>query len=336
MNNKEVSPEKILDINWAYAKTSVLAAGVELDVFTHIASGKKTVGQISKAAKSSQRGMEMLLNALAGLGLLAKDRAGLFNLRPESSEFLVRGKPRYLGDMSLHTLELSKIWLHLAQCVRSGKPYTAVDEKEGAEDYFPILVRGLFQMNYTCAKYAALYLKRKHRKISDILDVAAGSGVWSIAIAEEFKTARISALDFPEVLKVTREYVNRFNLSDRYKYIQGDLRRINFGKERYGLIILGHICHSEGKIYTQQLLKKSFRALKKGGVLLIAEFLLDKDKDGPPMPLLFALNMLVNTNEGDVFRTVELNCWLHSSGFRQVEVLDKAPSVSPLLLAVKK
>ena len=323
-------------MNWGYAKTSILAAGVELDVFTHIASGKKTVNQISKATKSSRRGMEMLLNALAGLGLLAKDKAGLFSLRPESSEFLVCGKPRYLGDMSLHALELNKIWLHLAQCVRSGRPYTAVDQKDAAEDYFPILVRGLFQMNYPCAKYAALYLKRRHRKISDILDVAAGSGVWSVAIAKEFKTAKITALDFPEVLKVTREYVNRFNLSDRYKYIKGDLRRINFGKERYGLIILGHICHSEGKIYTQQLIKKSFRALKKGGILLIAEFLLDNDKAGPLMPLLFALNMLVNTNEGDVFRTVELKRWLHGAGFRQVKILEKAPSVSPLISAVKK
>ena len=336
MNNKKVLPEKILDMHWAYAKTSVLAAGVELEVFTHIASGKKTVDQVSKAAKSSRRGMEMLLNALAGLGLLAKDKAGFFNLSPESSEFLVRGKPGYLGDMSLHAMELSKIWLHLAQCVRSGKPYAAVDEKEDAEDYFPVLVRGLFQMNYPCAKYAALYLKRNHIKISDILDVAAGSGVWSIAIAEEFTTARLRALDFPEVLKVTREYVNRFNLSDRYNYIKGDLRRIDFGKERYGLIILGHICHSEGKIYTQRLLKKSFRALKKGGVLLIAEFLLDKDKAGPLMPLLFALNMLVNTNQGDVFTTVELKRWLHSTGFRQVKILDKAPSVSPLVLAVKR
>jgi len=335
MNNKKVSPEKILDMNWAFAKTSVLAAGVELDVFTHIAGGKKTVNQISKATKSSRRAMEMLLNALAGLGLLAKDKGGLFSLRPESGKFLVRGKPRYLGDMSLHSLELNKIWLHLAECVRSGKPYAAVDEKEGAEDYFPILVRGLFQMNYPCAKYAAAYLKKSHNRISDILDVAAGSGVWGIAIAEAFKTAKITALDFPEVLKVTREYVNRFNLKDRYKYIKGNLRRINFGKERYGLIILGHICHSEGKIYTQQLLKKSFRALKKGGVLLIAEFLLDNDKAGPLMPLLFALNMLVNTNEGDVFRAVKLKRWLHGAGFKAVKILDKAPSVSPLILAVK-
>ena len=323
-------------MNWAYAKTSILASAVELGIFIHIASGKKTVEQISKAAKSSRRGIEMLLNALAGLGLVVKNRASIFRLNPESAEFLVRGKPGYLGEMSLHSLQLSKIWLHLAQSVRSGKPYTAVEQEDAAEDYFPRLVRGLFQMNYPCAKYAVGYLKRKHKKIFDILDVAAGSGVWSIAFAEEFKGSKITALDFPEILKITREYINRHNLSNRYKYIQGDLRQADFGSQRYDLVILGHICHSEGKIYTQQLLKKSFRALRRGGVLLLAEFLLNNDKTGPLVPLFFALNMLLNTNEGDVFKTVELKHWLTDAGFEHVEILDKSPSVSPLIVALKK
>ncbi len=336
MKTKKLSPEKILEMHWAYAKTSVLASAVELDIFTHIASGKRTVDQISKAAKSSRRGTGMLLNALVGLGLVVKNKADIFSLSPEAAAFLVRGKPRYLGYMSLHSLDLNKTWLNLAQCVRSGRPYIAVEKKNAAKDYFPTLVRGLFQMNYPCAKYAAAYLKAKYKKISDVLDVATGSGVWSIAIAEEFKTAKITALDFPEILKVTREYINKFNLGHRYKYSQGDLRKTDFGSACYDLIILGHICHSEGKIYTQQLLKKSFRALKKGGVLLVAEFLLNNDKSGPLMPLIFALNMLLNTNEGDVFKIAELERWITDAGFSRVEILDKAPSISPLILAIKK
>jgi len=53
------------------------------------------------------------------------------------------------------------------------------------------------------------------------------------------------------------------------------------------------------------------------------------------MPLLFALNMLVNTEEGDVFTSAEFKEWLSVSGFQKVEILNKAPSVSPLILAIK-
>ena len=143
-----------------------------------------------------------------------------------------------------------------------------------------MLVRALFQMNYPAAKYAALYLKRKHKIISDILDVAAGSGVWSIAIAEQFKSAKVSALDFSGILNITREYVNKFRMNDRYKYIERDLRNIDFGRECYDLVILGHICHSEGRIHAKQLIEKSFRSLKDGSSLLIAEFLPNNKKPG--------------------------------------------------------
>jgi len=337
MKNKKLSPEKILEMNWAYAKTSVLASAVELGIFTHIDHGKKTVEQIAKAAKSNRSGTERLLNALVGLGLVNKNKAGIFSLKPESAAFLVLGKPGYLGDMSVHSLQLGRTWLNLTQSVRSGKPHNIImDQKDNAEDAMPRLVRGLFQMNYPCAKFAASYLKAKHKKISDILDVASGSGVWSIAIVEEFKAARVTALDFPEILAITREFVNRHKLSSRYKYSSGDLRDIDFGDERFDLIILGHICHSEGKIHTQQVIKKSFRALRPGGTLLVAEFLLNNDKTGPLMPLLFALNMLLNTDEGDVFTTNELKRWIIDAGFGRVGVLGKTPSVSPLIVAVKK
>jgi ubiquinone/menaquinone biosynthesis C-methylase UbiE len=331
----KISAQKILEINWGHAKTRVLAAGIELDIFTRVKNGKKTSRQISRATKSSRRGIDLLLNALAGLGLLVKEKSGGFSLTDDSSEFLVRGKPRYLGDMSLHSLRLSKAWFNLTDCIRSGKPYFGVDEKGRAEDFIG-LVRGLFQMNYAAAKYAALYVKKKHKEIYDVLDVAAGSGVWGIAIAQEFRTARITALDYPRVLSITQEYVNRFNLADRYKYIEGDLRKIYFGKELFDAVVLGHICHSEGSIHTKQLIKKSFRVLKKQGALLIAEFLANDNKTGPIMPLLFALNMLLNTNEGDCFTLAEFRQWLRAAGFKQIYILDKAPAVSPLILAVKR
>ena len=64
--------------------------------------------------------------------------------------------------------------------------------------------------------------------------------------------------------------------------------------------------------------------------------MLNNDKTGSLMPLLFALNMLLNTDEGDVFKTTEIKLWIVNAGFWHVEILDKAPSVSPLILAFKK
>lgn len=329
----KVTPRRILDMGWDFAKSRTLATAVELHVFTHIASGKRTAGQIADAAYSSLRGMEMLLNALVGLKLLIKDQKGNYRLMPDSKAFLVRERPGYLGDMSLHTAQLKEGWDHLTESVKSGKPHVTVDEKKTAEDFFPNLVKALFKMNYQAARYAASYLKRKGRKISHILDVGAGSGVWGIGFAQKFKTSKLTAVDLPSVCGIAREYVKNFKIDDRFECIEGDLRAVDFGKDKYDLVILGNICHSEGRVNTERLLKKSYDALRPGGSLLIAEFLPNDARTAPTIPLLFALNMLVNTDEGDVFTIKEFREWLIACGFKKIEVLREAPSTSALILA---
>lgn len=322
-------------MGWDYARSRTLATGVELDVFTQIDNGKHTAEEIARATKSSPRGMKMLLNALVGLELLTKGSNGNYDLAPDSREFLVRGKTSFLGGMSMHTAKLSEVWSHLTESVKTGKPYMAVDEKKTAEYFFPDLVRALFSMNYQAAIYAASYLKKKGKNISNILDVAAGSCVWGIGFAQEFRVTKLTAIDFPSVCNVTRDYIKNFGLADRFECIEGDIHAIDFGKERYDLVILGHICHSEGRLGTEKLIKKSCVALKRGGSLLIADFLPNDEKTGPGIPLLFALNMLVNTNEGDVFTISEFRKWLTADGFKDIEILDRAPSISPLILATK-
>jgi 3-hydroxy-5-methyl-1-naphthoate 3-O-methyltransferase len=60
----------------------------------------------------------------------------------------------------------------------------------------------------------------------------------------------------------------------------------------------------------------------------------DNDRSGPPFPLLFALNMLVHTTEGDTFTFAEFDAWLREAGFRDARLLE-APAPSPLVLATR-
>lgn len=332
---KAVTPNRILEMGWDFARSRALATAVELDIFTHIANGKDAASDIALATGSTLRGIEMLLNALVGLELLEKDEGGHLRLAPDSREFLVRGKPGYLGDMSMHAAQLNGIWSHLTESVKKGKPYLQVNGLEKGEEFFPSLVKALFNMNYQAARYAASYLRKEGRTVSKILDVGAGSGVWGIGIAQEFQGAKVVAVDFPAVCGIAREYAGNFKISDRFGCIEGDLRDVDFGKGGYDLVILGHVCHSEGRKNTENLIKKSFAALEKGGGLLIADFIPNDDRTRPAIPLLFALNMLLNTDEGDVFTIKEYRRWLSESGFHKVDILDQAPSHSPLILATK-
>lgn len=123
-------------------------------------------------------------------------------------------------------------------------------------------------------------------------------------------------------------------MEDQFDYVERNLREVDFGDECYDLVILGHIIHSEGKTWGKKLIKKAYRALRDGGLLLIAEMVPNDARTGPLIPLPFALNMFLHTEHGDVFIMREYRRWLKATGFKKVTTI-AAPSPSPLILATK-
>ena len=237
--------------------------------------------------------------------------------------------------MILHTSkQLLPKWLELNEIVVTGKPRMAVNQEATGADFFQQFVLDIFPMSYPSAQILAqtLNLNEANHPIS-VLDIASGSGVWGIALAQSSKDVRVTAVDWPEVLPVTRKTVERFNLSDRFYFVEGDLLVADFCKG-HDVATLGHILHSEGETRSRALLKKVFQSLVPGGVIAIAEFLVDEDRAGPVGSLFFAVNMLVNTEHGDTYSFEEISGWLADAGFIEPKLVP-APGPSPLILATK-
>jgi SAM-dependent methyltransferase len=331
---KVVTPENIMRITWAGTETIALSTAVHFDLFTHIAAGKNTARELARTTKSSANSIERLLNVLVAMNLLGKDNK-TYSLTPESDTFLVRDRSHYLGDLVLHGKDLLSGWKTLPKSIETGKSSFQLDTQKQGEEFFSGLVKALFPPNFTVSSVAAGIFKKKKKDIEKILDVAAGSAAWSLGFAKQYPEANVTALDFPAVLNVTRQYVEQLGVESQYEYLGGDLSTISFGKNAYDLIILGHICHSEGERRSRKLIKKAAQALKDGGTLLIAEVLPNEDLTAPLSALLFSLNMLVFTSEGDVFPISQYKKWTEEAGLKDFEVLDKVPSPFPLLLATK-
>ena len=326
--NEELNPGKIFETCFAFASSRVLVAGVDLEVFTHIANGYNTPKEIANAASADPRGMEILLNSLVALNFLTKSNS-TYGLAPISEKFLVKGIPTYYGDFVPHVDLLWEPWRNLTNVVKTGKPFKSIEREEG-EIFFQRLVSQLFPMSYPAAKAAAEKLGTKNSKI---LDIGTGSGAWGIAFAEHNINTIITVQDWPGVLEVTKKFINKFGLDDRFNYIPGDLRKVDLGKD-YDLIILGQICHSEGAENTVNLISRCYNSLKNGGKLLIADMIPDDERRSTVFPLLFAVNMLINTTEGNTFTMKEYDKWLKNAGFHDRKMID-IPGPSPLIIATK-
>jgi 3-hydroxy-5-methyl-1-naphthoate 3-O-methyltransferase len=169
---------------------------------------------------------------------------------------------------------------------------------------------------------------------SSVLDLAAGSGVWSIAMAKESAHVQVTAIDWPGIVPITKRVTQREGVAPQYRFVEGDLLSVEFGGGR-SIATLGHILHSEGEERSRRLLKKTFDALAPGGTIAIAEILVDSDRRGPLAALLFAVNMLVNSEAGDTFSLDEITTWLRAANFEHVRTID-APGLAPKLILATK
>jgi ubiquinone/menaquinone biosynthesis C-methylase UbiE len=329
-----VSPKSILDMNYAFAQTALLMAAVRLHLFTYLASDPLPATTLAKLAKTEPESMTRLLEGLRILGLVERE-IDVYRLTPMADRFLVEGRPNYLGGDTLAMEDYIPAWLQLDHTLLSGQPYRDLGDPATAEAFFAPRVRDLFSMMYPIATRLVEALNLAERDASlQILDVGAGSAVWSAAFAQAYPQAHVTAIDLPAVVVEGRQRVRDLGLSDRYDWLEADFLEVSLPSAAYDLILTAHICRFIGEERSRVLFDKLFQSLRPGGTLVIADILLSDDRSGPAFAVTLNLSMLVNTRHGHIFTFQDFNTWLNDSGFQEVCRLDVA-GPSPVIVALK-
>jgi 2-polyprenyl-3-methyl-5-hydroxy-6-metoxy-1,4-benzoquinol methylase len=331
-----ITPERLMQFTFGFAPPLIIETAIRHRVFNVLDDGAKTIETLCAETGTSVRGLRAILNALVGLQLLTKDGEGRYALTPESATFLVRGKPTFHGAFFLLTSEpMLSEWAKLHEIVRSGQPTRTINQERDGVPFFLRFVEDIFSIHYPAARRLgeALGVSKAAAPLS-VLDLAAGSGVWGIALAQQSPNVRVTAIDWPGVIPVTQKVAAAAGVEDRFCFVQGDLLEANFGSG-HAIATAGHILHSEGEARSRLLLKKTFDALAPGGTMAIAEILVDADRTAPLPALIFAVNMLVNAEHGDTFSFDEISAWLRDAGFAHVRTVE-APGLAPRLILATK
>ena len=331
----QVTPQHLLETVWSFLQPLALDAAIQNHVFDVLDAGPKTLEEVSKATGASVRGLAAIMNLLVATQFLVKSPDGRYSLTAESAEFLVSTKPSYHGGFVHQIVSgITPDFSELAAIVRSGVPITNRIDTPGAVEFFQELVGNILPIAYPGARVLAeaLGVSRAAQPVL-VLDLGAGSGVWGIALAQASPKVRVTAVDMPGVLAVTRRVAEKFGVADQFTYIGADIFKDAFGGG-FSIATLGHILHGAGPDANRSLLKRIFGALAPGGTLAIGEFIVNEDRTGPVEPLAFAINMLVHTEHGDAYTLGQIRSWLQEAGFVNVRTL-AAPAPSPLILADK-
>jgi ubiquinone/menaquinone biosynthesis C-methylase UbiE len=319
------APPVSLELFWeaacAYQKTAAIKAAVELDVFTRIGTGAHSVTMLAEQTGAAQRGLRILCDYLTVSGFLEKKR-GDYDLTPSSQAFLDRRSPSYCGSVLdfIASPQMAGQFLDdPASFVRNGG---ATDLANVAPDN-PVWVtfaETLTPMAAPSAEALAARVAARPQPPRKVLDIAAGHGLYGIAIAKVAPNAEIVAVDWQAVLAVALRNAEKADLGGRYRTIAGSAFEVDWGSA-YDLVLLPNFLHHFDHQTCVALLAKIRAGLSSEGQAWAVEFVPNEDRISPaPMPATFAYIMLATTPKGDAYTPSELNAIAIDAGFRGATV----------------
>jgi hypothetical protein len=322
----EWSTGQLLSTSSYYWRSSTVHAGVKLDLFTEIGSELLTASELSKKTGASQRGMEMLLNALTALGLLVHKDDDRYGNTGFSRMHLVKGEPGYLGFIILHHFHLVDAWSKLHEAVVQGTP---VEKKSyGEEAERQSFQMGMFNLAMAIAPTIAAEIDLSGRR--HLLDLGGGPGTHAIHFCLANPDLRATVFDRATTEPFFRDTTRKFGMAKRIDFLAGDFNEDPFTGP-YDVAWLSQILHSNTMEECQTLIDKTVGALEPGGLILVHDFLLNDTMDGPLFPALFSLNMLLN-NQGRSYSEREVREMMSKAGVQNITRLDfQAPNDSAVL-----
>jgi O-methyltransferase domain/Dimerisation domain len=313
MDRGEWNPGKLLGLSGSYWNACTLHAGVKLDIFTILGSQSLNARAIAKKVKGNIRGVTMLLNALAAMHLLTK-QGDRYTNATAAQTFLSKDSPDYLGFMILHHHHLMPSWSRLDKGVLTGKPIRT-RASFGDGEVREAFLMGMFNMAMNLAPRIAASLDLSNR--SHLLDLGGGPGTYAIHFCLKNPNLKATVYDLPTTRPFAEKTIHQFGLSRRIGFQEGNyLTEAISG--RFDIVWLSQILHGEGLEDCQGIVQKGASVLEPGGLILVHEFLLNNEMDGPLFPAIFSLNMLVGTPRGQSYSEQDVRDMLAKAGARDI------------------
>jgi SAM-dependent methyltransferase len=337
MSSAESASEFFTKTMMGYRATKALLVANRIGVFDALEGGWLDPTAVARKLACDPRAMNILLRALVGLDLLI-ERDGCFQNAPLASEYLVRDRPRYVGNNLRFQDMLWEGWSNLESVVRSGHPWSDLETLlvRGDQTFTEEYIRGMHNIAALPARDVARLLGPE--PLTRMIDVGAGPGTYALALLEAHPRLEAVLFDLPTTLAVTRDLVRTHALAGRLELRAGDYTRDELGSN-FDLVLMSHVTHDESPDTIVEMLKKAHRALRPGGRVAIHDWVVDDSRCRPLHAALFSLNLTVYTRGGQIYAVDEYRALFGRAGFAHIThhlVLEStAANPTSLIVAVR-
>ncbi len=291
----------------------VFRTAQELGILDALGPGPASADAVARACRVQPTATGLVLDALSAMRILQPTGEGYV---PAPVARFLTGDYRDLGDL---------YWEHLPQFLKTGLPLMAMDAPTQSERCYQTQAAALEWMVKPSAEVAAALLAGRERRYASVLDVGAGSAVWSLTLARHDPAMRVTALDWPAVLELARAAAQRAGLEEGFAVIAGNYHEVDLPEGAYDLAVVANVAHLETPEGNVSLFRRLHRALEPGGDIAIVD-IFPGQAAGDLARALYALGLALRTETGRVYREEELNAFLGQAGFEEGTVI---PLVAP-------
>lgn len=309
--------------------TLLMVAAAEARIFDCLGFRGMSAAQIAQEAGLDSRATRLVLNGLVGLGVLAKEGESYRNT-PTSLRHL------RVDTQHSHAVRLwisgTRLWERLPEILRTGKlPEVGGDVEAWRRDTTEnhAFIRTMYDIGWLAAQSVSEAVDLSG--VTHVVDLGGGPGHYAIAMLERSPTLRVTVVDLPLTLLVTKDSFKRRGLAERVELVASDLfdseTDIPIAPETAELVLISHTIHMEGPQQNAALIRKAARLLRPGGRLVIHDMFLEEDQAHPQLSSLCAVHMLAMTQRGEVYPVSAISGWLKDAG-----LCPRVLSTSPFLI----
>lgn len=314
----------IMALNSAYFQSKALQTAVELGVFGLLARAPATAEVVSKELGLRHFLVTEFLDALVDMALL-EVRDGQYHNSEGAAEFLVPGRPRYLGgSIQQHSRLHYHTWSRLTEALRDGRAkfHQEVNETSAFGQLYEDPDRARHLMSHMDAFNGFVADELAGRidwsGYTSFVDIGGGRGNVAARLVAAHPHLSGGVFDLPGLSPLFDELMSELGTTGRVEFHGGDFYTDPL--PRADVLIIGHVLHDWPQARRRELVARTYPAVRPGGALIIYDAMLaDDHRDS--RSLLQCLNCSMIRDGGSEYPVSECLDYVGRAGYREPQVI---------------